>query len=132
MDPAGWLQSGVLLLLGVVVGSWIASRIAQRRFASQLHRTADELLQRHAASAQDLKVSQQRAQNELEQARQEFQRQLAQAAKDHGEAASRIEAHLIASYDEIERVRADTRAGHASGRDSTDGFAATQPMGDVP
>jgi molecular chaperone GrpE (heat shock protein) len=130
--PEFWLPAVAALLVGAIVGWWVALRIARQRFDAQLRRTADEWLQRHAASADLLRTSQLRSQTDLELARHEHQRQLAAAAAEHSAAAARIESHLMASYDEIDRLRAAERAARSGGRDVTDGFAATRPMDDVP
>ena len=125
-----WLQVVVAVLLGLVIGYAVTSFWARLRFEARLRRAADELLQRHAVVADELRASLLRAQTDLELARNEFKRQIVTTVEEHRVAASRIEEHLLAAYDELERLRATVRDSQSAGRDHSDGFAATQPMVD--
>jgi len=125
-----WLQGCAAAILGALAGIWVAWLVLHRRFDAQLRRNADELLQRHATSADQLRNSQLRAQTELELARSEFRRHMSQASQEHGTAKAKLEEHLIAAYDEVNRLRASTRVTDAAPTELTDGFAATQPMVD--
>jgi hypothetical protein len=114
--------------IGVALGSAMTWRVAHSRFNARLQLTADELQNRHASEADELRGAQMRAQSELEQARVSFKRQLATAAQGPRAATLKAEERLRAAYDEMDRLRrAATRAARAES-DAPDGFAATRPM----
>ena len=102
---------------------------ARMRFDKQVRRATDELQQRNAAMAEQLRTAQVRAQAELEQTRNSFKRQLAVMAAEPRVALERTEERLKAAYAELDRLRGkggpDTGAAELS-----DGFAATRPMRD--
>ena len=125
-----WLEGIAAVLLGVVIGCAFTAYRARQRFEGRLRRTANELLQRHSIVADELRSSLLRAQTDLELARNEFKRQLATTLEEHRATASKIEEHLLAAYDELERLRATVRGSPSAGPEHSNGFAATQPMVD--
>ena len=131
MTSQGWLiLIAAALLLGGAIGAGAAWRLAQRRFAGQLQRATEELQQKHAAVAEQLRTVQARSLAELEQTRSNFKRQLAAASEEPRNAAARAEERLRAAYDELDRLRRAATAVDSSAADLTDGFAATRPMHD--
>ena len=130
MSTNGWWSLlGLALVAGVVAGAWATLRFARMRFDKQVRRATDELQQRNAAMAEQLRTAQVRAQAELEQTRNSFKRQLAVMAAEPRVALERTEERLKAAYAELDRLRGkgapDTGAAELS-----DGFAATRPMRD--
>ena len=126
---AWWVLVGVALVFGAALGSWVALRVARRRFASRLRRATEDLHKKHAAASEQLRASQVRAQTELEQVRASFKRQLATAADEPRAAMLRAEERLVAAYAEIDRLRRGP-APDTAPSDLNDGFAATRPMRD--
>lgn len=130
---SGWglIVVGVIAMcIGIALGAAFAGRAARTRFDSKLRLTADEMKQRHASEADELRSAQTRAQAELVQARALFKRQLASAAEGPRAAAMQAEERLRAAYDELDRVRRESNRA-AKGDDANDGFAATRPMPEV-
>lgn len=124
-----WLLVGATLFVGVVAGAWVTLRFARSRFDKQVRRTTEELRQRNAAMADQLRTAQVRAQAELEQSRNSFKRQLAVMAAEPRAALERAEERLKAAYAELERLRG-TGAPDTGASELSDGFAATRPMRD--
>jgi hypothetical protein len=130
MSTNGWWGAlGITLILGLVAGGWAALRFARMRFAAQLRRVTEDLQQRNAAVADQLRTAQTRAQAELEQARTGFKRQLATMAAEPLAALERTEERLKAAYAELDRLRGKA-SGDTGSAELTDGFAATRPMRD--
>ena len=102
---------------------------ARMRFAAQLRRATEDLQQRNAVMADQLRTAQTRAQAELEQARTAFKRQLAAMAAEPLAALERTEERLKAAYAELDRLRSKA-TGDTGSAELTDGFAATRPMRD--
>jgi uncharacterized protein HemX len=121
-----WALIGVVLVLGLAAGGWAALRVARARFDMQLKRATEELHQRHAALADQLRAAQTRAQAELEQTRASFKRQAATLTAEPRAALQRTEERLKAAYAELDRLR-ESAAGPAPDV-PVDGFAMTQPM----
>jgi len=117
----------VALLVGMAGGSWITLRMARQRFDHQLRRATDDLQQRNATMAEQLRSAQTRAQADLDQARNSFKRQLAVVAAEPRAALDRSEDRLKAAYAELDRLRGKVAADTAAS-ELTDGFAATRPM----
>ena len=117
----------VALLCGVAAGSWVTLRMARQRFDHQLRRATDDLQQRNATMAEQLRSAQTRAQADLDQARNSFKRQLAVVAAEPRAALDRSEDRLKAAYAELDRLRGKVAADTAAS-ELTDGFAATRPM----
>jgi hypothetical protein len=124
-----WLLAGVALVLGVVAGAWAALRFARMRFDKQVRRATDEMQQRNAALADQLRTAQARAHAEIEQSRYSFKRQLAVMAAEPRAALERTEERLKAAYAELDRLRGKGEPDTGSA-ELTDGFAATRPMRD--
>jgi molecular chaperone GrpE (heat shock protein) len=120
---------GAALIAGGVIGGWGAWRFARKRFKTQLRRAIDELQQRNAAMAEQLRTAQARAQADLEQVRSAFKRQLAEMAAEPRAAVERSEERLKAAYAELDRLRRKS-APDSGPSELTDGFAATRPMRD--
>jgi len=130
MSTNGWWGAlGITLIMGVVAGGWAALRFARLRFEAQLRRATEDLQQRNAVMADQLRTAQTRAQIELEQARSAFKRQLAAMAAEPLAALERSEDRLKAAYAELDRLRGKA-AGDTGSAELTDGFAATRPMRD--
>jgi hypothetical protein len=130
MSTNGWWGAlGITLIMGVVAGGWAALRFARLRFEAQLRRATEDLQQRNAVMADQLRTAQTRAQVELEQARSAFKRQLAAMAAEPLAALERSEDRLKAAYAELDRLRGKA-AGDTGSAELTDGFAATRPMRD--
>ena len=124
-----WVVIGIALVAGVVAGAWAMLRFAHMRFDAQLRHATDELHQRHAAVAEQLRTVQARAQADLEQSRNSFKRQLAVVAAEPRAALERTEERLKAAYAELDRLRSKG-APDTGSAELTDGFAATRPMRD--
>jgi hypothetical protein len=124
-----WVLIGVALAAGAVAGAWAMLRFARMRFDTQLRHATEELHQRHAAVAEQLRTVQARAQAELEQSRNSFKRQLAVMATEPRAALERTEERLKAAYAELDRLRGKG-APDTGPAELTDGFAATRPMRD--
>ena len=130
MSTNGWWGAlGITLVMGVVAGGWAALRFARLRFEAQLRRATDDLQQRNAVMADQLRTAQMRAQVELEQTRASYKRQLAAMAAEPLAALERTEERLKAAYAELDRLRGKASGDTGSG-ELTDGFAATRPMRD--
>ncbi len=130
MSTNGWWGAlGITLIMGVVAGGWAALRFARLRFEAQLRRATEDLQQRNAVMADQLRTAQTRAQVELEQARSAFKRQLAAMAAEPLAALERSEDRLKAAYAELDRLRGKA-TGDTGSAELTDGFAATRPMRD--
>jgi len=130
MSTNGWWGAlGITLIMGVVAGGWAALRFARLRFEAQLRRATEDLQQRNAVMADQLRTAQTRAQVELEQARSAFKRQLAAMAAEPLAALERSEDRLKAAYAELDRLRGKA-VGDTGSAELTDGFAATRPMRD--
>jgi ElaB/YqjD/DUF883 family membrane-anchored ribosome-binding protein len=127
---AWWVLIAAVLVIGVIGGAWAALRFARSRFESRLKRLTEELHQRHAATAEQLRTAQVRAQTELEQSRNTFKRQLAAVAAEPRAALERTEDRLKAAYAELDRLRGKGTAADTGSAELTDGFAATRPMRD--
>lgn len=125
-----WVLVGVALMLGTAVGVWVTLHRARTRFDVRLRRTVEELHQRYAGAADQLRAAQVRAQTELEQARNAFKRQLAVVAEEPRAAAARAEERLRAAYDELDRLRRGSYSPDTTASVLSDGFAATRPMRD--
>ena len=117
----------VALLGGLAAGSWLTLRVARQRFDHQLRRATEDLQQRNATMAEQLRSAQTRAQADLDQARSSFKRQLAVMAAEPRAALERSEDRLKAAYAELDRLRGKVAADTAAS-ELTDGFAATRPM----
>jgi hypothetical protein len=128
MTTNGWLIVGLTLLLGAVIGGMGSFRFARMRYAKRMRRVVDDLLQKHASTAEQLRTAQTRASAELEQVRSAFKRQLAAAAEEPRAAVSRVEERLNAAYAELDRLRAGVGLPDTSPAELSDGFAATRPM----
>jgi hypothetical protein len=124
-----WVLIGVALAVGAVAGAWAMLRFARMRFDRQLRHATEELQQRHAAVAEQLRTVQARAQADLEQSRSAFKRQLAVMAAEPRAALERTEERLKAAYAELDRLRGAS-APDTGSAELTDGFAATRPMRD--
>jgi len=124
-----WLLIGLALVAGVVAGAWATLRVARIRFDKQVRRVTEELQQRNAALAEQLRTAQVRAQADLEQSRNSFKRQLAVMAAEPRVALERAEERLKAAYAELDRLRGKG-APDTGSAELTDGFAATRPMRD--
>ena len=124
-----WVVIGIALVAGVVAGAWAMLRFARMRFDAQLRHATDELHQRHAAVAEQLRTVQARAQADLEQSRNSFKRQLAVVAAEPRAELERTEERLKAAYAELDRLRGKG-APDTGSAELTDGFAATRPMRD--
>jgi len=124
-----WVLALTLLVFGAAAGAWLALRVAHRRFEERLRRATDELQQRNATMAEQLRTARARAQTELDQARDGFRRQLAALAAEPGIELQRSEQRLKAAYAELDRLRSQA-ASDSGAADLTDGFAATRPMYD--
>lgn len=122
-----WILVGAALVLGVALGGWLALRVATMRFEHQLKRETDDLKQRNATMADQLRTAQTRAQAELDQARNSFKRQLAVMAAEPNAALERSEKSLKAAYAELDRLRGKV-ASDTAASELSDGFAATRPM----
>jgi hypothetical protein len=119
----------VALVGGTLIGAWSAMLIARRSLDSRLRRVAEDLRQKHAATADQLRAAQVRAQSELEQLRTSVKRQVASASEEPRAAAARAEERLKAAYAEIDRLRsAATSMPDSLTSELSDGFAATRPM----
>jgi hypothetical protein len=94
-----------------------------------VRRVTEELQQRNAALAEQLRTAQVRAQADLEQSRNSFKRQLAVMAAEPRVALERAEERLKAAYAELDRLRGKG-APDTGSAELTDGFAATRPMRD--
>ena len=81
MSHEWWLQGCAAFVLGAVFGSWVTWHFVRRRSEARERRAADEFLQRHAQSTEQLRAAQLRAQTDLELARNEFRRHLNQVAQ---------------------------------------------------
>lgn len=125
---AWWILPGAALVLGTGVGAWASLRMARVRFKAMLKRTTDELQQRNAATADQLRAAQNRVQAETEQLRGSLKRQIAAAAEEPRAAAARAEERLLAAYAEIDRLQRAVSAPDTGTAELTDGFAATRPM----
>lgn len=124
-----WVMIGAALVFGAAVGAWATLRLTRTHFDTQLRRATEDLHQRHAAMADQLRTAQVRAQAELEQTRSAFKRQLATMAAEPRAALERTEERLKAAYAELDRLR--SKGAHDTGASElTDGFAATRPMRD--
>jgi ElaB/YqjD/DUF883 family membrane-anchored ribosome-binding protein len=99
------------------------------RFDAQLRHATEELHQRNAAMAAQLRTAQTRAHADLEQSRNSFKRQLAVMAAEPRAALERTEERLKAAYAELDRLRGKG-APDTGSAELTDGFAATRPMRD--
>jgi hypothetical protein len=99
------------------------------RFDTQLRHATEELHQRNAAMAEQLRTAQARAHADLEQSRNSFKRQLAVMAAEPRAALERTEERLKAAYAELDRLRGKG-APDTGSAELTDGFAATRPMRD--
>jgi uncharacterized protein HemX len=122
-----WALIGIVLMLGLATGGWAAMRYASARFETRLRRVTEDLHQRHAAMADQLRAAQTRAQTELEQTRNSFKRQSAVIAAEPRAALQRTEERLKAAYAELDRLRGAS-AAHSGPAMPVDGFALTQPM----
>ena len=120
-----WILVAVGLMVGLVGGACATLRFARARFDAQLKRVTEDLHQRHAAMAEQLRTAQVRSQTELEQSRNSFKRQLAVMAAEPRAALERAEDRLKAAYAELDRLRGKTEPARP---ELSDGFAATQPM----
>jgi uncharacterized protein YneF (UPF0154 family) len=128
MSTNVWLMLVVVALLcGTAGGSWFTLRLARQRFDQQLRRATEDLQQRNATMAEQLRSAQARAQADLDQARNSFKRQLAVMAAEPRAALDRSEDRLKAAYAELDRLRGKVAADTAAS-ELTDGFAATRPM----
>jgi len=128
MSTNGWLiLVGAALVLGVAIGGWSALRVATMRFDQQLKRATEDLKQRNAAMADQLRSAQTRSQADLDQARNSFKRQLAVMAAEPNAALERSEKSLKAAYAELDRLRGKV-AADTGPSELGDGFAATRPM----
>lgn len=124
---AWWMLVGVVLVAGIVAGGWITLGVMRKRFDAQLLRVTEEMHQRHAQLADQLRTAQTRAQAELEQSRSSFKRQLAVMAAEPRAALERTEDRLRVAYAELDRLRGKGTADTSSA-ELSDGFAATRPM----
>jgi uncharacterized protein YneF (UPF0154 family) len=122
-----WMLVLVALLGGFAAGSWLTLRVARQRFDNQLRRATEDLQQRNATMAEQLRTAQARSQADLDQARSSFKRQLAVMAAEPRAALERSEDRLKAAYAELDRLRGKVAADTAAS-ELTDGFAATRPM----
>lgn len=122
-----WLLVGIVLVAGIAAGCWLTLRVMRSRFDAQLQRVTDEMQQRHASLADQLRTAQTRSQAELEQSRSSFKRQLAVMAAEPRAALERAEDRLRMAYAELDRLRGKGTAD-TSPSDLSDGFAATRPM----
>ena len=122
-----WILVGAALVLGVALGGWLALRVATKRFDGQLKLATDDLKQRNATMAEQLRSAQTRAQADMDQARNSFKRQLAVMAAEPNAALERSEKSLKAAYAELDRLRGKA-AADTSPSELGDGFAATRPM----
>ena len=125
-----WALIAVALVLGGAIGGLVARSLAGGRFEARLRRATEELAQKHAGTAEELRAAQVRAQAELEQARSTFKRQLAAAADEPRAAMLRAEERLIEAYGEVDRLRRGVRLADTTASELGDGFAATRPMQD--
>ena len=118
------------LVIGMSAGAWLTLPFTRSRFEARLRRVTEELQQRHAATAEQLRTAQARAQTELEQSRNSFKRQLAAMAAEPRAALERAEDRLKAAYAELDRLRGKGAEADTGSAELTDGFAATRPMRD--
>ena len=126
-----WGIVAAALVIGMSAGAWLTLPFTRSRFEARLRRVTEELQQRHAATAEQLRTAQVRAQTELEQSRNSFKRQLAAMAAEPRAALERAEDRLKAVYAELDRLRGNHSAGPDTGSaELSDGFAATRPMRD--
>ena len=125
-----WGIVAAALVIGMSAGAWLTLRFTRARFKAQLRRATEELQQRHAATAEQLRTAQVRTQTELEQSRNSFKRQLAAVAAEPRAALERAEDRLKAAYAELDRLRGKGTAADTGSAELTDGFAATRPMRD--
>jgi hypothetical protein len=127
-----WGYLGVALALGAAIGWAIAMRVSRANFVAQLRTTTDQLEQRNAAAADELRTVQTRAQRELELARLQFKRQLASAGDRPRAAMLEAEERLRAAYDELDRLRRSQQARPAAkpkaDTEKSNGFASTLVM----
>ena len=128
MTTNGWLLLGFGMLIGAALASWVSFRLARVRYAKRVRKALDELQQKYAATAEQLRLAQARAGAEMEQARSAFKRQLATATDEPRAALARVEERLKAAYAELDRLRAGSGASDTAAADLADGFAATRPM----
>jgi flagellar biosynthesis GTPase FlhF len=126
---AWWMMVVAALVIGAAAGGWATLRVTRSRFKLRLRHVTEELQQRHAATAEQLRTAQARAQTELEQSRSSFKRQLATLAAEPHAALQRAEDRLKAAYAELDRLRGKAAADTGSA-ELGDGFAATRPMRD--
>ena len=126
---AWWGLVAAALLIGLIGGAWATLRFTRSRFESRLRRVTEELHQRHAATAEQLRTAQVRAQTELDQSRNSLKRQLAVVAAEPRAALERAEDRLKAAYAELDRLRGKGPVDSGPA-ELTDGFAATRPMRD--
>jgi hypothetical protein len=130
MSANGWWVLVVAALAGGAgVGGWVTLLLARKRFDGQLRRATEELTQRNAKMADQLRAAQARSDAELDKARNGFKRQLAAMVDEPRVALERAEARLKAVYAELDRLRGKANADTGSA-ELTDGFAATRPMHD--
>jgi uncharacterized membrane protein YccC len=128
MTPNGWLLLGLGMLLGAALASWVSFRLASARYGKRARKAVDDLQQKHASTAEQLRLAQTRSSAEMEQARSAFKRQLATATDEPRAALARVEERLKAAYAELDRLRAGSGAPDTAAADLADGFAATRPM----
>ena len=125
----GWILMMAALVGGTLIGAWSAMLIVRRSFNSRMRRMAEDLRQKHSATADQLRAAQVRAQTELEQVRSSLKRQVASASEEPRAAAARAEERLKAAYAEIDRLRSlATSMPDSLTSELSDGFAATRPM----
>jgi hypothetical protein len=100
-----WIPVAAALALGAALGSLVTLRVARGRFAEELMKVTEELSNRHANTAAELRSARARAQNEIELARLSFKRQLASAGDGPRAAVADTEQRLLAAQAELERLR---------------------------
>jgi len=116
------------LLLGAALGACWATQFARRR-AAAIGRTVDELEQRHEIALGQLRTQKMRAQAELEQTCNNLKRQLKASAGKSSAQLARVEECMRAACAEFDGLRAQLEGlDTAMHGESTDGFAATEPM----
>ncbi len=100
-----WIPVAAALALGAALGSLVTLRVARGRFAQELMSVTEELSNKQANTAAELRSARARAQNEIELARLSFKRQLASAGDGPRAAVVDAEQRLLAAQAELDRLR---------------------------
>jgi len=112
------------------LGYWFGRRAAHGALMPRLERAEKELQTQQSRAADNARALQTKAARELQEARAAWQTTQAEATATQRAELEKLTRHLADAYDELDRLRV-IAARSPSPPDSTQGFPATMPLGDL-